>query len=100
MAARETVTDHDRIKQWAEARKARPACITGTRSDHGVGLVRLDFPDYIGADSLETIGWDEWFTQFDEQNLALVIQQETADGQRSNFNTLVSRELETTGAGR
>lgn len=100
MAASETVTDHERIKRWAEARKARPACITGTRSDHGIGLVRLDFPDYVGGDSLEPIGWDEWFTHFDEQKLALVIQQETADGQRSNFNKLVSRERETIGAGR
>ena len=100
LAASETVIDHDRIKRWAEARKARPACITGTGHAHGISMIRLDFPDYVGGDSLEAIGWDEWFTQFDEQKLALVIQRETADGQRSTFNKLVSREFETTGTGR
>jgi hypothetical protein len=88
----ETLTDHQRIKQWAETRKAKPACVRGTGGKNDTGMIRLDFPGYSGSDSLEEITWDEWFSQFDENNLALVVQEKTADGQRSNFNKLVSRD--------
>ncbi len=55
-------------------------------------MIRLDFPGYSGAQSLEPISWDEWFQKFDESNLALLYQDTTARGQRSNFNKLVGRE--------
>jgi hypothetical protein len=85
------LTDHDEIRRWAEQRDARPACVrrTGNRGD--IGILRLDFPGYSGADSLEQISWDEWFDKFDERNLALLVQEKTARGQRSNFNKLISR---------
>lgn len=92
MATSETLTDHERIREWAEARKARPACVKGTGGKRDVGMIRLDFPGYSGGDSLQEISWDEWFTQFDENNLALVVQERTADGETSNFNKLVSRD--------
>ena len=57
-------------------------------------MIRLDFPGYSGRDSLQEISWEEWFTQFDENKLALIVQEETADGQRSNFNKLVSRDAQ------
>jgi len=55
-------------------------------------MIRLDFPGYSGADSLEEIGWDDWFQKFDEQGRALLYQDTTARGQKSNFNKLVARE--------
>ena len=55
-------------------------------------MIRLDFPGYSGEDSLEHISWDEWFENFDKNRLALLIQEKTARGQKSNFNKLVSRE--------
>jgi len=87
-----TTTDHEEIRRWAEARKATPACVRGTGGKKDVGLLRLDFPGYSGADSLEHIGWDEFFEKFDENNLALVYQEKTASGEVSNFNKIVSRE--------
>lgn len=36
--------------------------------------------------------WDEWFRAFEDNKLALLIQEETASGERSNFNKLVSRQ--------
>jgi len=54
-------------------------------------MIRLDFPGYSG-DSLEPISWDEWFKAFDANKLALVYQDKTADGARSNFNKLIGRE--------
>lgn len=85
-------TDHKEIRQWAEARGARPACVRGTGSDGDVGMIRLDFPGFSGEESLEEISWDDWFRSFDENGLALLHQETTAGGQKSNFNKLVARE--------
>jgi hypothetical protein len=87
-----TTTDHEEIQNWAEARGAKPACVKRTGGKGDVGLLRLDFPGYSGADSLEHISWDEFFEKFDESNLALVYQEKTAEGAQSNFNKLISRE--------
>ncbi|HET9947938.1 MAG TPA: hypothetical protein VFQ22_03315, partial [Longimicrobiales bacterium] len=56
------------------------------------GIIRIDFPGYSGDDSLVEVEWDDWFEKFDEADLAFVYQDETADGEVSNFNKLVSRE--------
>jgi hypothetical protein len=55
-------------------------------------MIRLDFPGYRREGSLEEINWDEWFRKFDEIGLALLVQEQTARGQKSNFNKLVKRE--------
>ena len=34
--------------------------------------------------------WDEWFERFDANDLALLHEDTTDDGERSNFNKLVS----------
>lgn len=85
-------TDHDEIRRWAEARDAQPACVKGTGKRGDIGMLRLDFPGYGGEESLQHIGWEEWFEKFDERNLALLYQEQTAGGAQSNFNKLVSRE--------
>ena len=87
-----TTTDHDEIRRWAEERGAKPAAVQRSESEDEPGVIRLDFPGYNGEGSLEEIGWDEWFQKFDESNLALLYQGETAGGERSNFNKLVSRQ--------
>jgi hypothetical protein len=83
--------DHEEIRRWAEERGAKPACVRGTGGEDDIGMLRLDFPGYSGEDKLEHISWDEWFRKFDERNLALVYQEETSSGRKSNFNKLVSR---------
>jgi len=83
--------DHEEIRQWAEERGAQPSCVRNTGGGGDVGMIRLDFPGYSGADSLEPIEWDEWFQKFDENGLALIVQNTTARGQKSNFNKLVKR---------
>ena len=90
-ASARPLTDHEEIRRWAEERGAQPACVRGTGGGEDVGMIRLDFPGYSGAQSLEPIEWDDWFDKFDESNLALMVQDETARGQKSNFNKLVSR---------
>jgi ferritin-like metal-binding protein YciE len=86
-----TTTDHEEIRRWAEERGAKPASVKGTGGSRDVGMIRLDFPGYSGEESLEAISWDEWFEEFDKKNLALLYQEKTARGQKSNFNKLVSR---------
>ena len=55
-------------------------------------MIRLDFPGYTGAESLQEISWDEFFDKFDQQGLALLYQNKTARGQKSNFNKFVARQ--------
>lgn len=88
----QTTTDHEEIKRWAEERGAKPAHVRDTGSSNDVGMIRLDFPGYSGEDSLEEISWEQWFDKFDRSGLALVYQEETAEGDRSNFNKLVGRD--------
>jgi ferritin-like metal-binding protein YciE len=84
-------TDHDEIRLWAEERGGKPACVKGTGGKGDTGMIRIDFPGYSGKESLQEISWDEFFEKFDENNLALLRQEKTASGQKSNFNKLVKR---------
>lgn len=92
MAAAHPLTDHEEIRRWAEARNATPSCVKGTGGDGRSPMIRLDFPGYSGEESLEEIPWDRWFRKFDENDLALLVQDRTSEGERSNFNKLVKRE--------
>jgi hypothetical protein len=87
-----TTQDHEEIRRWAEERGAHPACVRGTGGNNDIGMLRLDFPGYSGEESLQEISWDDFFEKFDERGLALLYQEETAGGERSNFNKLVSAE--------
>ena len=87
-----TTKDHDEIQKWAEERGGKPSHVKSTGSAEDIGILRLDFPGYSGADSLEPISWEQWFEKFDERKLALLYQEETAGGQKSNFNKIVSSE--------
>lgn len=87
----EPLTDHDQIRQWAEERGGTPSCVRGTGGKGDIGMLRLDFPGYTGEDTLEPISWEDWFEKFDERGLALLVQEKTSKGQKSNFNKLVSR---------
>jgi hypothetical protein len=71
-----------------------PAEVRSTQSKEGTGIIRIEFPGAPNAkdDNLEEISWEEFFEKFDESELALLYQEETAGGQRSNFNKLVGRE--------
>ena len=91
-AQAKVTTDHEEIRRWAEERGAVPARVRGTGGKGDVGMLRLDFPGYSGEESLEPISWDDWFRKFDESGLALLHQDQTAQGVKSNFNKLISRQ--------
>ena len=83
--------DHGTIRKWAEERNGTPSRVKGTGGEGDPGLIRLNFPGYSGEESLEPISWDEFFEKFEQSNLALVYQEETNEGEKSNFNKLVDR---------
>jgi hypothetical protein len=86
-------TDHEEIRRWVEERGGRPAVVKSTRGKGDeTGILRIDFPGYSGEGSLEPISWEEFFEKFDREGLAFVYQEETASGQKSNFNKIVKRE--------
>jgi hypothetical protein len=68
--------------------------VKGTGGDDDIGIIRLEFPGAPGArdEKLEPISWEDWFRKFDESGLALVYEETTARGEKSNFNKLVKRE--------
>lgn len=98
MAEAKTTTDHKKIQQWVEKRGGKPACVRGTGGKGDTGLLRIDFPGYSGADTLQAIEWNEFFEKFEEQNLAFLYQETTAGGDPSNFTKFVERG--STGGGR
>jgi hypothetical protein len=83
-------TDHDEIRSWVEERDGHPAIVKGTEKG-GSALLRIDYPGYSGEDRLEEIGWDEFFKIFDENKLAFLHQDQTADGELSRFSKFVER---------
>jgi competence ComEA-like helix-hairpin-helix protein len=89
----EPVTDHDFIRSWVEERGGWPARVKGTgRSKGDTGMIRIDFPGFSGSDSLERIEWDEWFEQFDANELAFLHRDmRHSDGELDRFNKLVRR---------
>ena len=87
MTTSTTTTDHDTIRRWAEARDGHPALVRGTGED---GVLRIDFNER--EERLDPINWDEFFRVFEQNNLAFLYQEKTADGSTSRFNKLVRRD--------
>ncbi len=84
-------TDHEEIRRWAESRGGQPASVEATSSGDDPGIIRIDFPGYSGEKSLSPISWDDFFDKFEEKNLALIYQDQTASGETSRFFKLVDR---------
>lgn len=86
MSEATTTTNHDEIRKWAEARNGNPAKV---RTSGPGGILRIDFGE--PEDSLDRIGWEEFFEIFDDNNLAFLHQDKTGDGKLSRFNKFVER---------
>ena len=84
-------TDHDAIKQWAEERDGRPATVADTMDGDEPGVLRFDFEE--GDDEeLESISWDQFFGAFEDNDLALLYQEELESGDESRFFKFVNWE--------
>jgi len=91
MSKAKTITDHDQIRKWAEQRGARPSRVHATAGKNA-GILRFDFGDKDEA--LEEISWNEFFEIFEKNELALLEQDKTADGNTSRFSKFVHRHHE------
>ncbi|MCL5962370.1 MAG: hypothetical protein M1358_24170 [Chloroflexi bacterium] len=87
-----TTTNHDVIRRWAEGRGGSPATVKRTGTAEEAGVLRISFPGFGRADSLQEISWDEFFRKFDEKKLAFLYQDTTKEGKESRFFKLVSRK--------
>lgn len=85
MSESRTTRNYEEIKNWVEERDGYPATVIATKGDVGAGLLRIDFPDYSGAESLERTSWETFFDKFDSENIEFLYQNQTADGQPSRF---------------
>jgi hypothetical protein len=82
--------NHDEIRRWAEARKAKPAMAEGTE------ILRFDFEeaDESGDEALQEVSWEEFFEVFDDRGLEFLYQERTQGGKLSRFNKFVTRGSE------
>lgn len=89
MSEAKKLTNHEEIRSWAEERGARPARVKDTEGQEGGGVLRFDFGE--PEDRLEEISWEEFFEVFEDRELALLEQDETASGEISRFSKFVNR---------
>lgn len=81
-------THHEVIKQWAEERGGTPATVEGTEHGDHLGVLRFDFGGE--TENLRQVSWEEWFETFDARRLNFIYQEQTSDGNQSNFFRLES----------
>ncbi|MBX4192397.1 hypothetical protein KW798_02830 [Candidatus Parcubacteria bacterium] len=83
--------DHDEIRTWVEDRGGHPAIVGSSRGalEEGGGMLRISF----GGDdeNLEEVSWDEFFRLFDENDLAFVYEDTTADDELAYTYRFVAR---------
>ncbi len=84
----ERTVDHGFIRAWAEARDGRPGMLEGRVSASGAKLLRFDFGTPEAG--LTELAWDDFFTIFDADGLALEYRE--TPGVISRFYKLVPRD--------
>lgn len=89
-----STTDHDEIRRWAESKGGKPAAVARTHQGGDTGIVRIMFPDNKQSEhgNLVEIGWDEFFNQFEESNLALVYDANSLFSKIIGRDTMEKRE--------
>ncbi|HEY8400603.1 MAG TPA: hypothetical protein VIK89_05040 [Cytophagaceae bacterium] len=81
-------SDHNKIKQWAEERNARPACY---KCSNGNSLLMFCFPGETEM-AVAKLSWEDFFKKFEELNLAFLYQERNIHGKKSRFNSFISKE--------
>jgi len=91
-AETKVTTDHAEVQRWVDERGGHPARVKGTQNKQGPGVIRIDYPGYSGAETLEPISWQAFFEAFEENKLAFLYQEKTKDGSQSRFSKLIDRD--------
>jgi hypothetical protein len=79
--------DHLAIRRWAEERGGRPALAPLSDGDS----LEIDFSTYKGEPGSRAISWDEFFSRFEAEALALDFETEQTPAGPSRFYRLVPR---------
>lgn len=85
--------NHDEIREFVEKRGGTPSLVKDT------GALRIDQPGGATSDNYQALTWDQFFKAFEDNNLAMVYQAETAQGNASNILKFVQRETGDAGGG-
>ncbi len=83
--------NHQTIRQWAEARKGIPARVIGTALNDEEGTLKIHFPDFGKTHELQEISWEDFFNNFEKEELDFLYQEQKANGKLSTFYQLVAR---------
>lgn len=90
-----TLTSHQEIRQWAEARGGNPLLMdtpdgTGSRTllqltfgQHALNTDGNEGPDRLGG--FQLVSWDEWFEALEASGLALRVSDDLAGGDEAEF---------------
>ncbi len=82
--------DKKTIRRWASARGGVAASVAGTQRE-GAGIIRIHFPEYeASSNELKPISWDAFFDKLENENLAVLYQEATSEGEISRFNRIVN----------
>jgi hypothetical protein len=81
---------HEKIRRWAEERKAKPTMVEGTE------ILRFDFEerDESGDEALNAVSWDEFFKVFDSRKLEFLFQEPRRTGSSAGSTSLCRRAAE------
>lgn len=83
--------NHQTIREWAEARNGVPARVIGTAVKGDEGILRIHFPQFSKSEDLEEISWEDFFSDFDQEKLDFLYQENKANGEPSTFHKFVAR---------
>ena len=93
MSTSATTHDHKKIQEWAKEREGIPSKIKNTGKEDDDGVLRIHFPKHSASDDrFEEISWEDFFKNFDENDLDLLYQDKKADGEISTFHKFVARK--------
>lgn len=79
--------NHDEIRRWTEERGGAPAAVRGTEED-GPEALRIKFAE---EENLEGLEWKDFFDRFEKNNLAMIYQDDTPEGEQSRFFKFIHR---------
>ncbi len=79
--------DQRTIAEWARARGASPVVVDTDRGDR-LDALALDFPGRAAPTEGRTASWNEWLRIFTTSDLRFVFQEDTNDGEVSQYYRL------------
>ena len=85
--------NHNKIKKWVEDHGGIPAyAAEKITPDEHEKVLRIIFKNENYSDKMVAMDWNDFFTKFDQANLAFVYKEEKSNG--SNFYKFVSLDGE------